>query len=161
MSVLLVDLSLDGLYSHQAEAIGLAFEDRDVLVATGTASGKTLCHTLDFSHSVGSANSPWHTVFVYERYPYGLGFTGKAYEQLGEILPRVHAHIRQCPCDDGCPCRVGKPLRQYTTWNVERRSERRRASDRELHRRSDRRIKGRTGHRGGKGQSEGPGRKTA
>ena len=33
------------LYSHQARAIELALEGRDVLVATPTASGKTLCYT--------------------------------------------------------------------------------------------------------------------
>ncbi len=78
------------------------------------------CQTLDFSHTVGSANSPWHTVFIYERYPLGLGFTEKAYEMLGTLMPAVRDHVRQCPCVDGCPSCVGKPLRQFTTWNVER-----------------------------------------
>jgi hypothetical protein len=78
------------------------------------------CDTLDFSHSVGSANSPWSAVFIYERYPLGLGFTEQAYERMHEILPAVLDTIRQCPCEAGCPCCVGKPLRGYTTWNVER-----------------------------------------
>jgi hypothetical protein len=78
------------------------------------------CDTLDFSHTVGSANSPWNTIFVYERYPHGLGFTEKAYEQMHRILPAVRDHIANCPCQEGCPCCVGKPLRQYATWNVER-----------------------------------------
>ncbi len=78
------------------------------------------CDTLDFSHTVGSVNSPWNAVFVYERYPHGLGFTEKAYERLDEIMPMVLDNIKKCPCKDGCPCCVGKPLRQSTTWNVER-----------------------------------------
>jgi DEAD/DEAH box helicase domain-containing protein len=78
------------------------------------------CDTLDFSHSVGSVNSPWHAVFVYERYPLGLGFTEQAYQRMHEILPAVLDTIRNCPCEAGCPCCVGKPLRGYTTWNVER-----------------------------------------
>jgi len=78
------------------------------------------CDTLDFSHSIGSVNSPWNAIFIYERYPLGLGFTEKAYEHLHRVLPAVLAHIRQCPCADGCPCCVGKPLRGYTVWNVER-----------------------------------------
>ncbi len=78
------------------------------------------CDTLDFSHSVGSANSPWQAVFVYERVWLGLGFSEKAYERLHEIMPAVLENIRHCPCEDGCPCCVGKPLRQYSTWNVER-----------------------------------------
>jgi DEAD/DEAH box helicase domain-containing protein len=78
------------------------------------------CDTLDFSHSIGSANSPWNAIFIYERYPLGLGFTEKAYGRLHEIMPRVLENIRNCHCEDGCPCCVGKPLRQYATWNVER-----------------------------------------
>jgi DEAD/DEAH box helicase domain-containing protein len=78
------------------------------------------CQTLDFSHTVGSVNSPWHTIFIYERYPMGLGFTHRAYGMLHDIMPAVLDHLRKCPCTDGCPCCVGKPLRRYATWNVER-----------------------------------------
>ncbi len=78
------------------------------------------CDTLDFSHSIGSVNSQWNAIFIYERYPHGLGFTEKAYEMLHEVMPAVLDTIRNCPCEQGCPCCVGKPLRQYATWNVER-----------------------------------------
>jgi len=78
------------------------------------------CDTLDFSHTIGAVNAPWQTIFIYERYPHGLGFTEKAYERLHEIVPRVLENIRGCPCADGCPCCVGKPLRQYATWDVQR-----------------------------------------
>lgn len=78
------------------------------------------CDTLGFSHSVGSTNSPWNAMFVYERYHLGLGFTEKAFNRLHEIMPAVLNHIRNCPCTDGCPCCVGKPLRGAVTWNVER-----------------------------------------
>mgnify|MGYP005832692989 CR=1 FL=1 len=78
------------------------------------------CETLDFSHTVGAINAPWNATFVYERYPLGLGFTERAYELAGRILPAVLDHIRRCDCSDGCPCCVGKPLRQEASWNVER-----------------------------------------
>ena len=78
------------------------------------------CQTLDFSHTIGAMNAPWQTIFVYERYPHGLGFTERAYEIAGRLLPAVYEHVKACDCRDGCPCCVGKPLRQYTTWNVER-----------------------------------------
>ncbi len=78
------------------------------------------CETLDFSHTVGCQNAPWHTVFVYERFPLGLGFTHAAFGLLDRILPAVREHVRACPCEDGCPGCVGKPLRGFTTWNVER-----------------------------------------
>lgn len=78
------------------------------------------CDTLNFSHTVGSVNAPWNAIFVYERYPHGLGFTEKAYAMMDQVLPRVLENIRSCSCEAGCPCCVGKPLRQATTWSVER-----------------------------------------
>jgi len=78
------------------------------------------CDTLDFSHSIGSANSEWNAIFIYDFFSLGLGSTEKAYELLHEIMPEVYGNIRECPCAEGCPCCVGKPLRQYATWNVER-----------------------------------------
>lgn len=78
------------------------------------------CDVRDFSHTVGSVNSDWSAVFIFERYPHGLGFTQHAYRRLHEILPFVQQHIALCPCEAGCPCCVGKPLRGQTTWNVER-----------------------------------------
>jgi len=102
-----------GLDAH-AGLRGIGYATRMLLPAFMT------CDTLDFSHSIGSANSEWNAIFVYERYPHGLGFTEKAFERLHEIMPAVLDAVRTCDCDDGCPCCVGKPLRQYTTWNVER-----------------------------------------
>ncbi|MGC9320229.1 MAG: DEAD/DEAH box helicase, partial [Armatimonadota bacterium] len=102
-----------GLDAHSGLR-GIGYATRMLLPAFMT------CDTLDFSHSIGSANSPWQAVFVFERYQHGLGFTEKAYERLDEIMPRVLDHIRSCDCSDGCPVCVGKPLRQYATWNVER-----------------------------------------
>jgi len=78
------------------------------------------CDVRSFSHTVGSVNSPWNAVFVYERYPKGLGFTHKAFDNLHAIMPAVLKNVRDCPCEDGCPCCTGKPLRGYTVWNVER-----------------------------------------
>ena len=39
-------LGLDKLYSHQTEAINLIREGKNVIVVTGTASGKSLCYNL-------------------------------------------------------------------------------------------------------------------
>jgi ATP-dependent helicase YprA (DUF1998 family) len=78
------------------------------------------CDALDFSHTIGAVNAEWNAIFVYERYRHGLGFTATAYERLHEILPAVRDALERCPCEEGCPCCVGKPLRPYDTWNVER-----------------------------------------
>ena len=43
---LLIDASLPRLYTHQRDAADLAWQGRDVVVATGTSSGKSLCYQL-------------------------------------------------------------------------------------------------------------------
>jgi DEAD/DEAH box helicase domain-containing protein len=78
------------------------------------------CDTADLSHSVGCSNSPWQAVFIYERLPRGLGYSQAAYDRIHEVLPAVYDAIRKCECRTGCPLCVGKPLRRFTTWNVER-----------------------------------------
>jgi DEAD/DEAH box helicase domain-containing protein len=47
-------LPAGGLWSHQAEAIDLVRDGRSVVVATGTASGKSLCYQLPIAEAVGS-----------------------------------------------------------------------------------------------------------
>lgn len=78
------------------------------------------CDTADLSHTVGCSNSPWQAVFIYERLPRGLGYSQAAYERIHEVLPAVYEAVRKCDCRSGCPLCVGKPLRRFTTWNVER-----------------------------------------
>jgi DEAD/DEAH box helicase domain-containing protein len=80
----------------------------------------TSADTLDLSHTIGSANTPWRTIFVWEHFPRGLGFTAKGYDRLGEIVPAVREAIADCPCRRGCPRCVGKPLHPYTVLNPER-----------------------------------------
>lgn len=49
---LLASRGIDRLYSHQVEALEAARAGRDVVVVTGTASGKTLCYNLPVLESV-------------------------------------------------------------------------------------------------------------
>jgi len=110
---LMEEVRMSGLDAHSGLR-GIGYATRMILPLFMT------CDTRDFSHSIGSVNSEWNAVFIYERYPHGLGFTEKAYERLHEILPAVRASISACACREGCPCCVGKPLRGTTTWNPER-----------------------------------------
>jgi DEAD/DEAH box helicase domain-containing protein len=45
-------LGIEGLYAHQRRALDLVLSGRDVIVATGTASGKTLVYNLAFATGV-------------------------------------------------------------------------------------------------------------
>jgi len=48
----LAERGIGELYSHQAEALELAREGRSFVVATGTASGKSLCYNLPVVHDL-------------------------------------------------------------------------------------------------------------
>ena len=45
-------LGIDALWSHQAEALNLLGDGQSVVVATGTASGKSLCYQLPIVEAV-------------------------------------------------------------------------------------------------------------
>ncbi len=45
-------LGIERLWSHQAEAVDLALDGHNVVVVSGTASGKTLCYTLPIAQRI-------------------------------------------------------------------------------------------------------------
>lgn len=47
------------------------------------------------------------TLFLYDRYPGGIGLSAKLYEQLHQLLDSVEGLIDGCPCQSGCPSCVG------------------------------------------------------
>jgi DEAD/DEAH box helicase domain-containing protein len=47
------------------------------------------------------------TVFLYDRYPGGVGLADRLFEVKDEILQAALWRIRECECSDGCPSCVG------------------------------------------------------
>jgi len=47
------------------------------------------------------------TIFVYDNYPGGIGFSAPLYEVHGELLDGTRRLIAECPCENGCPGCVG------------------------------------------------------
>ncbi len=52
------------------------------------------------------------TIFVYDRYPGGIGLAKQVYKNIDLIVEQVRALIKQCPCDSGCPACVGSSTNQ-------------------------------------------------
>jgi DEAD/DEAH box helicase domain-containing protein len=50
------------------------------------------------------------TVFLYDTYPGGIGFSKKLYEIHGGMLQAASELVSACACDDGCPSCVGPAL---------------------------------------------------
>jgi DEAD/DEAH box helicase domain-containing protein len=51
-------------------------------------------------------NGTWQ-IFLYDRFPGGLGLAERAFEQLEQLLAIAHELIAGCPCESGCPSCVG------------------------------------------------------
>jgi len=47
------------------------------------------------------------TVFIYDKVPGGIGFAEKLYDAHDLLLRAALDHVRDCPCQDGCPSCVG------------------------------------------------------
>ncbi len=50
------------------------------------------------------------TIYIYERYPGGVGLSQKLFNSLGQLLETARVLISQCGCVNGCPSCVGPVL---------------------------------------------------
>lgn len=49
------------------------------------------------------------TIFLYDRYPGGIGLSENIYQLMPQLLQEVKTLIKHCPCMEGCPSCVGSP----------------------------------------------------
>ncbi|MEW4229933.1 DEAD/DEAH box helicase [Priestia megaterium] len=47
------------------------------------------------------------TIFLYDRYPGGIGLSDKVYEQMNDVLIQTNQLIVNCSCEGGCPSCIG------------------------------------------------------
>ena len=93
--------------------------DEELKVSEGLAGVRNLllvvtplyamCDPSNLGGVVESSNLGVPTLFLYDRYPRGLGLSEKAYYILDEILAAALELVRDCPCKEGCPSCVGMP----------------------------------------------------
>lgn len=63
-------------------------------------------------HQVRSTFTQRPTVYIYDSYPGGVGFSDKLYELHMELFATAADMVRQCSCESGCPSCVG-PLNEF------------------------------------------------
>jgi len=68
-----------------------------------------MCDSRDISGVVDSKNFGKGCIVMYDRYPGGLGYCEKGFQQLPIVLKLCHDMVRDCQCEDGCPSCVGLP----------------------------------------------------
>ena len=69
-----------------------------------------MCDRADIGGVVDSRNLGQPTIFLYDRYPGGLGFVEHAFRDPARALRACLELVRECPCSGGCPSCVGLPV---------------------------------------------------
>jgi DEAD/DEAH box helicase domain-containing protein len=64
-------------------------------------------------HQVRSTFTQRPTVYIYDSYPGGVGFSDKLYELHEELFTTAADMVKHCSCESGCPSCVG-PLNEFT-----------------------------------------------
>jgi DEAD/DEAH box helicase domain-containing protein len=70
----------------------------------------SMCDPADLGGMLDSSNLGRPTLFVFDRYPGGLGFSEQGYARLDELMRGAWEHVRDCRCHGGCPSCVGLPI---------------------------------------------------
>lgn len=69
-----------------------------------------MCDSGDIGSVVDLANHGAPSLFIYDKYPGGVGFAHRSFERMEAILTAAQELITSCPCQSGCPSCVGSPL---------------------------------------------------
>ena len=74
----------------------------------------SMCDSRDLGGVVDSKNLGRSTMIIYDRYPGGLGYSEKGFQNIEQLLAICHEMVAGCPCDEGCPSCIGLPNRRPT-----------------------------------------------
>ena len=70
----------------------------------------SMCDPADLGGMIDSSNLGRPGLFVFDRYPGGLGFAEQGWARLDELARAALEHVEACPCEAGCPSCVGLPM---------------------------------------------------
>ena len=61
------------------------------------------------------------SLFIYDKYEGGLGYSEKIYELIPEVIDHAIQMVKGCPCEDGCPACVGDYTlsKKMVLWGLE------------------------------------------
>jgi DEAD/DEAH box helicase domain-containing protein len=69
----------------------------------------SMCDPSDLGGMIDSSNLGRPALFLFDRYPGGLGFCEQGWARLDELTRAALDHLEGCGCADGCPACVGLP----------------------------------------------------
>jgi DEAD/DEAH box helicase domain-containing protein len=69
-----------------------------------------MCDRPDLGGILDSSNLGEQAIFLFDRYPGGLGYAERGYTIADELLRATLRLVEDCPCEIGCPSCVGLPV---------------------------------------------------
>jgi len=86
--------------------------------AVGVMPLRVMCDPQDIGAVVDSSQLGTPALFLYDKYPGGLGLAQRGFDLIEPILSAALEMISECPCEDGCPSCVGSASKSYTFYDA-------------------------------------------
>jgi len=78
-----------------------------------------MCDPSDIGAAVDSGSLGVEALFVFDRYPGGLGFAERCRQRLEEVLHTAATVLRECACEEGCPSCVGSAVPAFAATDLD------------------------------------------
>ena len=78
-----------------------------------------MCDVQDIGVVVDSSNLHRDALFLYDRYPGGMGYAQRCAETIEELAQAVYEVVSECPCEFGCPSCVGSAVPAFATSDLD------------------------------------------
>lgn len=115
-------LVLPDAYAQQVRRYGLVPAEGLVGIANclvEVAPMFVMCDVQDIGSVVDASNLGKDALFIYDRYPGGLGYAMRCLDAMDELIAAVHDVISHCSCEEGCPSCVGAAMPPFAMTDLD------------------------------------------
>ena len=78
-----------------------------------------MCDVRDIGVVVDSSNLPNDALFLYDRYPGGMGYAQRCVDSMEELIQAVYEVVSRCSCERGCPSCVGSAMPAFAMTDLD------------------------------------------
>ncbi|MCC6730243.1 MAG: DEAD/DEAH box helicase [Chthonomonadales bacterium] len=78
-----------------------------------------MCDPSDIGVSVDAGSLGRDALFLFDRFPGGMGYARRCLARFEEMIGTVHTVIRECRCEDGCPSCVGSAVTAFAMTDLD------------------------------------------
>lgn len=86
--------------------------------AVGVMPLRVMCDVSDIGAVVDSSQLGYPALFLFDKYPGGLGLAQRGFDLVEPIFAAARELIAECPCEEGCPSCVGSAQKTYTYYDA-------------------------------------------